>query len=1157
MKILSIKLKNLNSLKGDHSLDFRQDPLAGAGLFCITGPTGAGKSTLLDALTLALYGKAARYDRLSNPEDMMSRHCGECRAEVEFEVEEGQFRAEWLLRRAKNKADGRIQPAKRYLYDANNQVVAQTIHEADTRVEQLTGLDYSRFLRSVMLAQGEFARFLKANADERAALLESLTGTSVYSDISIVAHEELTRRSGELETKRAKLGSIVLLTTDERAQRENELQSSKTQQADLAKQIEFLHQRVQRAIQLRDLLTQASELEKQKITQENLKSLLGSDLQKLSRHRETEPWAPDLNRLSTLKEAGTRASKEAERAKADSRQARQEWLNALEAVCGLANDSAVQIRQALVVAQKRSEELATTLEETNQWLQAHSADAALDTNLSDLLVRIEQLAGARHDNTREAKQFEQLNGELKELQKLQSHARSVFEKAQSERTAAENCRVAAQTQMDQLLAGRLEPDLQQNAERLGNRVAGLQRLIEVRDGWEAKRSLHVETQRKLEELARNLPLAKKELETAEEKLRAARTDVSLRQDHLNKALLIASMEEHRARLKPGEMCPLCGAQEHPLVDGQAVAPGLNALSEALKNAEQTCNLAELARNKTLTRLNTSEANHTAANEAVESLKKEVETFAERIRGSAAQLGLTEESLPTLSSELAGAQEQVSVLRQELAKIGKAREQLAFCTTALARAEAGLQTARFETESLEKQIASLVAKGREAGERLAECSAQMVRTQEQLQAELQPLALTVPEPEMERALSKSLTTRKTTYRERLGMREKFSAGVTQSKAELAELEDRMRQASEKTAFLAAQHKLELIDLPPSPQEAARLKAAWKTLEAGEIQLAGAEKRLHEKKAAADTRADQLRELQQQIQELTQELELKLQPTVFGSLAGLAAARLPEAEVRRIQTEAEKLQSESDRLKGALAHVQRDLAALRENGAQEPARIPELETEINTRRGTQQELAERIGALEHELSIDAGNRKLQMEQTAAIAEEEKRLAVWTRLHGLIGASDGRKFRRFAQGLSLDVLVHHANQHLKRLTDRYGLRRCGNEELDLEIEDFYQAGVRRPTASLSGGESFLASLALALGLADLAGRNTRIDSLFIDEGFGSLDTDSLDVAISALETLRQDSKMIGVISHVPLLNERISTRITVERLAGGSSRLKVARM
>jgi exonuclease SbcC len=1157
VKILSIKLKNLNSLKGEHELDFRQDPLAGAGLFCITGPTGAGKSTLLDALTLALYGKAARYDRLSNPEDMMSRHCGECRAEVVFEVEEGQFRAEWLLRRAKNKADGRIQPAKRFLYDANNQVVAQTIHEADTRVEQLTGLDYSRFLRSVMLAQGEFARFLKANADERAALLESLTGTSIYSDISMVAHEELTRRGSELESKRAKLGSLVLLTTEERALRENELQFCKIQQTDLVKQAELLSQRVQKASQLRDLLTQASELEKQRATQENLKSLLGSDLQKLSRHRETEPWAPDLNRLSTLKETGARAAVEAKRAEADSRQARQKWLTTLEAVCGLANDAAGQVRNALGVSQKRLDALGQTLEETNQWLQAHSEDAALDTSLSDLLVSIEQLGRGREDHARQAKQCEQLSGEIKELQKRQPDVRSILDKAQADRTSAEARRVTAQALMDQLLGGRLEPDLRQNEERLNDRLAALQRLIDTRKLWDAKQSLFAERKGALEELAKALPLAKKELEAAEETLGAARTDLSLRQDHLNKALLIAKMEDLRPSLKPGEMCPLCGALEHPLVDGRTAAPGLDTVSEALKKAEQACNTAEQARNKALTRLNTTEANHATASEAVENLRKEVEGIAERFRGSAAQLGLTEESLPSLNSEVKSAQEQISDLRKDLAKIATTREELTLCAKASARAEADQKTALLETEHLEKQIAGLVEKRREAGERLAECKAQLGQIQERLQAELQPFAVAVPEPGTEQALSKSLTSRKNIYRERLAKKEKNSTEAQQSRIEMAELEARLGQASEKAALLAAQLKLHANDLPPSPQEAAQLKVLWKTLEAGEVQLAGAEKGLHEKKAAAATRADQLRESQQQIHELTQELEQKLQPTVFGSLEGLAAARLPESEVRRIQNEADRLQSESDRLKGALEHVQQDLATLRGNGAEEPQKIPEIETELNARRSTQRELAERIGATDHELAVDAANRKLHTEQTAAIAEEEKRLGVWTRLHGLIGASDGRKFRRFAQGLSLDVLVHHANQHLKRLTDRYGLRRCSDEELDLEIEDFYQAGVRRPTASLSGGESFLASLALALGLADLAGRNTRIDSLFIDEGFGSLDTDSLDVAISALETLRQDSKMIGVISHVPLLNERIATRITVERLAGGSSRVNVARM
>ena len=145
-------------------------------------------------------------------------------------------------------------------------------------------------------------------------------------------------------------------------------------------------------------------------------------------------------------------------------------------------------------------------------------------------------------------------------------------------------------------------------------------------------------------------------------------------------------------------------------------------------------------------------------------------------------------------------------------------------------------------------------------------------------------------------------------------------------------------------------------------------------------------------------------------------------------------------------------------------------------------------------------------------------------------------------------------FAQGLSLDVLVRLANRHLSKLSDRYRLQRIAGETLDLEIVDQHQASTRRPMRSLSGGESFIASLALALGLSDLAGRNVKIDSLFIDEGFGSLDPDTLDIAVAALEGLQTSHKTIGVISHVELLKERITAQIRVTPTGGGVSRLTV---
>ncbi|MEM7384171.1 MAG: AAA family ATPase, partial [Verrucomicrobiota bacterium] len=154
MKILRIQLKNLNSLRGRHDIDLEGDPLGTAGIFAIVGPTGGGKSTILDAMTLALYGRAARYGNQANPETMMTRHTGDCSAEVEFLVPSGRHRAVWQLRRAGNKSSGNLQPARRYLYGPGGEVIAQQIREVETRVQDLSGLDYDRFMRSVLLAQG-------------------------------------------------------------------------------------------------------------------------------------------------------------------------------------------------------------------------------------------------------------------------------------------------------------------------------------------------------------------------------------------------------------------------------------------------------------------------------------------------------------------------------------------------------------------------------------------------------------------------------------------------------------------------------------------------------------------------------------------------------------------------------------------------------------------------------------------------------------------------------------------------------------------------------------------------------------------------------------------------------------------------------------------
>jgi exonuclease SbcC len=238
MRILRIDLKNLNSLRGEHTVDLTKEPLASAGLFAITGETGAGKSTLLDAVTLALYGRAARYGKEPNPGDMMSRHTAECRAEVVFEVPKGVFRARWELRRANNDPNGNMQQPKRHVYDDGNTPLAAQVKEADKVIENLIGLDYDRFLRSALLAQGEFSKFLKSNAAERAELLEKLTGTDQYTRLSISAFGEAKKRESDLAEKERIINELEILDDDKLAKLKQQQKAGGKRQTELKKKLD-------------------------------------------------------------------------------------------------------------------------------------------------------------------------------------------------------------------------------------------------------------------------------------------------------------------------------------------------------------------------------------------------------------------------------------------------------------------------------------------------------------------------------------------------------------------------------------------------------------------------------------------------------------------------------------------------------------------------------------------------------------------------------------------------------------------------------------------------------------------------------------------------------------------------------------------------------
>ena len=977
MKILRIRLINLNSLKGEHLVDLTAEPLASAGLFAITGPTGAGKSTLLDAITLALFGKAARYGSDPNPEHVMSRHCGQCSAEVEFEVSSGVYRAVWERRRAREKPDGTLQVPKRYIYDAAGQPLAQQIREAESIIENLVGLNYERFLRSALLAQGEFARFLKANANERAELLENLTGTEIYSRLGQRAHIETNRRETELQPKEAGLQQISILTEEARNDLDKQIQSD---QHELNTR-DYRLEETGRLLEKINALQKARDNQKRaaddlgKITEERKEA--GAVLERLRLHRLTVPFVGDLARLDAAEAALNLAKTNRENAETKHTKKKSALARA-NAMLRASTEAAItaRIREA-----KEADEAIAVSKETadvaHLWLEQHKNDAGLANQVGDLAAVI---------------------GDLK-------NARGAFDDTWSDwKDAAFGILPEeADSFLDDAKTGQ-EPELTTGLDAFLDKARGKREALK-KAGADAK------------------------------------IQFDLRKDHLDKAKLVAKLEDHRHNLKGGEPCPLCGALEHPYAEGAVPGARIADLEEELKKAEEKL---------------------------------------EEARNAYRELNQTLKSLETERDELLGAQRKRSELSVELAN------------------------------------------------------------------KLQPLSVELPIAGKEDALRIDLQKRDRDYREQ-------GEKLKKAKHEIKEA-DRIAKAA-----VAATQELnnKLSKLPALPEDAAAEVVAPGSIQsvsdAEELYSEAVNQENATSKLAADRKEDDTKAAKA-LAELKEPLEAAAASSEFKTLENLKDVKLPADEVGQIEALDKSLGERKTAADALLKLAGQEIEKLLEEKVPEGEEAKSFKSHHDANKIKRDNLLAGQAERRNQLQTDTKNRKLREETDTQLEQERKELAVWRRLHELIGSHDGSKFRRYAQGISLDILSRHANRHLEKLSDRYRICRDEQEALNLQIEDLHQAGVKRPMVSLSGGESFLVSLALALGLADLAGRTVRIDSLFIDEGFGTLDPETLEVAIAALESLRHNHKTVGIISHVALLKERINTQILVEKQAGGISRISV---
>jgi exonuclease SbcC len=278
---------------------------------------------------------------------------------------------------------------------------------------------------------------------------------------------------------------------------------------------------------------------------------------------------------------------------------------------------------------------------------------------------------------------------------------------------------------------------------------------------------------------------------------------------------------------------------------------------------------------------------------------------------------------------------------------------------------------------------------------------------------------------------------------------------------------------------------------------------------------------------------------------------LEPVDFTDEKQFLAARLTNEERESLSSQAKQLDDAQTDIKAR--QKDRETRLARETDKQVTDKTREvLEPQFKEYEESLKELRETIAGLKHKLSENRAAKERIREKQVLMEAQKKECHRWEKLHGLIGSADGKKYRNFAQGLTFELMVSHANRQLEKMTDRYLLIRDVKQPLELNVIDNYQAGEIRSTRNLSGGESFIISLTLALGLSKMASRKVRVDSLYLDEGFGTLDEEALETALETLSGLQQDGKLIGVISHVSALKERISTQITITPVSGGRSSL-----
>lgn len=1249
MKILRISLSNIASLAGQHTVDFTCEPLKTAGLFAICGPTGAGKSALLDALCLALYERTPRLSQIGtiskisdgenlvtqkDPATLLRRGSSQGFAEVVFTgVDELIYTARWSVRRARGRSDGALQPTEMALF-RDNVLPGQTgiLEQGGKKGEVLAaikakaGLSFEQFTRAVLLAQNEFAGFLKAEDKERAEILQALTGTHRFEKISIAVFERHKAEKKAIEQIESKLAGVAPLSSELRETAETAVTQADQECAEAERLVterrthRDWHDRMDALSRV--ALEKAAEIEKARLLRDGSAPRKTELAYTEEVSRAAQPLrAAELGAIAEARGAQSRweeagkLDRSAQEALGEKQKDHALAVTELAAAKGKLDATQPELRQArdldarlaplAASLAERTEEakalervLADLAERTGKLTREKEAAEAEQQALAPIRQALAPYAAYAADGlawihrldaaTDASKRYTAAVAECKKRTVAIGKLEGTFTSAQlKERGLHESLRLANETlnQAQEAAAKYDAAGLSADRQATTTALAAVQVLRE-----------HLEKTAQLSMRAGNLrgllaDLAAKNKEESElleslEKKARLEAELVAKASRTSCELAEAAVEEAslrlREKLEPGLECPVCGGLEHPFASHppSAEAAVLRALREDRDKKEST--LADirshearltsaveirtgqiLANSKELDALQSAisvadliQHPHPAAAEILAapsesrtiSLEKSIATHQEKLQ-----------SIGQLEAELRAAEGRLNEQRRLRDQI---TEQLAAGQPGLTQMAAdlsGLRAAHAETETLRSQT-------------------EMDRTA--AQKDLAPLFTISPtaasEWEKDAASFRESFSRNTAaYTETEKKAAQFSKLLGETNAALVPAREALASAGEMLEKGRAAEGLarNIFTDTESARKALCGGRAADLLEAelsealrlagARCEMLGAEANAAGKTAAATSTgvkhaADACERCTASCAEAEKAMSAWLAEFVARSGASMDRDRLDELLARTadwIRAEREALDALGKAVHTAEGAHATHLETLALHAAARPT-LDEAPTVLASLAPLQEALDEagkRRDAARLTLHADDQRRTDGADLTRELESRRTASIPWDQLNDLLGSSDGAKFRNIAQRRTLDVLLGYANGQLDQLAPRYRMERIPNS-LNLLVVDRDMGDERRSIHSLSGGETFLVSLGLALGLASLTSHRLRIESLFIDEGFGSLDAETLNIALGALMHLEAQGRKVGVISHVAEMADAIPVQIRFIKGRAGSSRIEV---